>query len=42
MAQNGTSVAATAALRNAVPAGSVFVSDETAPGAGELVEVRPA
>jgi NADH-quinone oxidoreductase subunit G len=42
VAQNGTSVRGIAALRHAVPAGSVFVSDETAIGTGALVEVRKA
>jgi NADH-quinone oxidoreductase subunit G len=42
VAQNGTSVRGVAALRHAVPAGSVFVSDETAIGTGALVEVRKA
>jgi NADH-quinone oxidoreductase subunit G len=42
VAQNGTSVRGVAALRHAVPAGSVFVSDETAIGTGALVEVRRA
>ena len=42
VAQNGTSVLGRAALRSAVPAGSVFVSDETAIVTGALVEVRPA
>jgi NADH-quinone oxidoreductase subunit G len=42
VAQNGTSVRGVAALRQAVPAGSVFVSDETAIVTGALVEVRPA
>jgi len=42
VAQNGTSVHGRAALRSAVPAGSVFVSDETAIVTGALVEVRPA
>jgi NADH-quinone oxidoreductase subunit G len=42
VAQNGTSVRGIAALRHAVPAGSVFVSDETAIGTGAVVEVRKA
>ncbi|MFL5887861.1 MAG: molybdopterin dinucleotide binding domain-containing protein, partial [Solirubrobacteraceae bacterium] len=42
VAQNGTSVRGIAALRHAVPAGSVFVSDETAIGTGSVVEVRKA
>ena len=42
VAQNGTSLRGRAALRSAVPAGSVFVSDETAILTGALVEVRRA
>jgi anaerobic selenocysteine-containing dehydrogenase len=42
VARNGTSVRGVAILRHAVPAGSVFVSDETALGTGALVEVRRA
>jgi NADH-quinone oxidoreductase subunit G len=42
VAQNGTSVRGRATLRHAVPAGSVFVSDENAIVTGALVEVRPA
>jgi NADH-quinone oxidoreductase subunit G len=42
VAQNGTSVRGRAALRSAVPDGSVFVSDETAIVTGALVEVRRA
>jgi NADH-quinone oxidoreductase subunit G len=42
LAQNGTSVRGRAALRSAVPPGTVFVSDETAIGTGALVEVRQA
>jgi NADH-quinone oxidoreductase subunit G len=42
VAQNGTSVRGRAALRQAVPSGSVFLSDETAIPTGALVEVRRA
>ena len=42
VAQNGTSLRGRARLRSAVPAGSVFVSDETAILTGALVEVRRA
>ncbi|HEX4625431.1 MAG TPA: NADH-quinone oxidoreductase subunit NuoG [Solirubrobacteraceae bacterium] len=42
VAQNGTSLRGRATLRSAVPAGSVFVSDETAILTGALVEVRRA